>query len=76
MPRKYFKTIITIEVLSEDAPVDVHQLTMQEIEYRYTYGDWSASVDDEVQELTREQVEEELLSQGSSPEFFPPEEEE
>lgn len=66
--RKFYKTIITIEVLSEDEP---WRGGLEALHYAITEGDCSAAFgDDYVVELTAEEVARELIAQGSDPEFF------
>lgn len=65
---KFFKTIITIEILSEKK---YNSTDLSKIEYDITDGDCSGKVSvDSYQELTSKEVAKELLAQGSSPEFF------
>ena len=68
--RRYFKTIVKIEVLSEEAPVP-EDLDLGEISEEITVGPWSGGgIQLEVIELTAKQAVEELMKQGSDPSFF------
>lgn len=68
--RKFYKTILQIEVLSEDEPID-DELSLKEIDYAITEGDCSGIVKIvETVELTPEQAAKALEAQGSDPEFF------
>lgn len=66
--KKYFKTTITIEILSERK---YYSTDLSKIEYDISYGDCSGKVEvSSYQELTSTEAAKELLAQGSDPEFF------
>lgn len=67
MGRKYYRTIITIEVLTADAP---HSGDVGALAYDITEGDASGRVTTEVEEVTAEKMAELLKAQGSDPEFL------
>jgi len=72
--RTYYKTIIQVEVLSND-PYDVGNL--EDLHYDITEGDYSGDFKIISQEkLTKEEMAKALEAQGSDPEFMMPEEEE
>lgn len=65
---KFFKTIITIEILSERK---YNSTDLTRINYDITDGDCSGKVEiSSYQELTPKEAAKELLAQGSDPEFF------
>lgn len=67
--RKFYRTILHVIVLSEDAPVD--RLDLAQINEAITDGDCSGSVRVvEVQQLTSVETANQLMEQGSDPEFF------
>lgn len=76
MKNKYYKTIITFNVLSQDPIPD--DMTLAAIDQECRVGEYSGDMgfESRVTELTAEQAAEELLKQGSSPSFFGLEEEE
>lgn len=66
---KYFKTIIPIEVLSIDEPYSF--TTYENLAYDVIEGHFSGMVlDREVAELSKEQMAEALIAQGSDVEFL------
>jgi hypothetical protein len=66
--KKFFKTIITIEVLSE---YKYNNTNLLEINYDIDSGDCSGKVEvTKYEELTPEQMAKAALAQGSDPEFF------
>lgn len=68
--RKFFKTLITVEVLSEDAPVG-DDISLDDLHNMITDGDWSGRMEiAKVEELTPQQAATALTEQGSDPEFF------
>lgn len=68
-PRKYFKTTVTVEILSADESVE--DLTMEELAREIKDGDCSGMmVGAVVKELSKEEMAKELLEQGSDPEFL------
>jgi len=67
--RKFYKTVITVTVLSEDNPVT--ETNLSRIHDQITDGDWSGEVDaDGGTELTAKEAAQALLAQGSDPSFF------
>ena len=67
--RKFYKTLITVEVLSED-PIPVG-MTLEQIAHEAIHGDYSMNIigNDEV-ELNGKQAADHLYDQGSDPVFF------
>jgi hypothetical protein len=67
--KKYYRTIIQVEVLSEEPIGDV---SMSEIIHNAQDGDWSGknTTITQDEELSGKQMAEALLDQGSDPEFF------
>lgn len=75
MPRKFYKTVYTIVVLSEDKPI-ADDITLTDLEYLITSGPCSGQVEvTEVVEVDGPTMRELLHEQGSSAEFFMIEEE-
>jgi len=69
MPRKFYKTVYEIEVLSEEKIPE--WMSVEEIAYEITSGGCSAVFNHiKTQELTGKECAEELMNQGSDPEFF------
>lgn len=67
--RKFFKTIVTVEVLSEDVPVEFDNL--QELHYMITSGDDSGVIKSCIhKKITGKQAAQALIKQGSDPGFF------
>ena len=67
---KYFKTKVTIEILSEENAVG-DGLTLDEINYEITQGHCSGKITTEEQtEVTSKEMAKLLQGQGSDPEFF------
>ena len=67
--RKFFKQIVHILILSEDAPL--HHSSLSDIDYAITYGPCSGSVEEvERTEIDRKEAVELLKFQGTDPEFF------
>ena len=66
---KFFKTVITVTVLSEDKPAQSVNLTR--IAHEILEGEWSGYTEnDGGTELTAKEAAEALIAQGSDPEFF------
>lgn len=66
---KYFKTVIQIEILSADKPVDSTNLF--EINNMITFGDCSGNVEIvKTRKLSANQMKEACSKQGSDPSFF------
>jgi hypothetical protein len=69
MTRKFYKTIIVIEVLSEEPVPD--GITLAEIYNEFMFGDWSGKWEIETrEEMDAHEMRYALLDQGSSPDFF------
>ena len=70
--RKFYKTTITITVLSEDEPVsDDTDDFLIDLAWQIKEGDWSGKVEvTSTKELTAKQAAQALKRQGSDPEFF------
>jgi hypothetical protein len=69
MSRKFYKTVITLEVLSEDEPVDNWDL--ENIVYGMDKGNLSGVVNTQDPiELSPAAAALALIEQGSDPEFF------
>lgn len=66
---KFYKTIITVTVITEDTPIS-SELSLSDIEEEFTNGDAAASMDFSSEEISSAQAAEELMKTGSSPEFF------
>jgi hypothetical protein len=68
--KKFFKTMIQIEVLSEFAPVS-DLCPMDRLCWEMTKGAWSGVKDIiSVEQLTPSEMVDALIAQGSDPEFF------
>ena len=67
--RKFYKKIITIEVISQDEPFDYSSI--EEIGWAVVSGEHSGSIIKEVDvELNGKEVVVALIDQNSDPEFF------
>lgn len=68
--KKYYKTVITVTVLSEYEPVST-DMGLEDVAYQIVHGDWSGHVQvaDGV-ELTGKEAADALTEQGSDPSFF------
>lgn len=70
MDRKFFKTTITITVLSEDEPISPDS-SLDDVIYEITEGNCSGDYEvSDVQELSPEETAKALIEQGSDPSFF------
>ena len=72
MTDKFYRTVVTIEVLS-DRPlthVSGYNYSLAEIVTEIKYGDFSGKWDLSDEVVSREQMAELLLDQGSDPEFL------
>lgn len=70
MPRKFFKTVIQVTILSEDVPVG-RDMRLHMIEHEITEGNCSGVKQViEEKELTPREVTLALIEQDSDPEFF------
>jgi len=66
--RKFYKTVITLEVLSEEPLEDVPlEYIVQQCDEGDFSGDWNIT---ESQELTGKEMAQALVGQRSEPEFF------
>ena len=65
--RKYYKTIITVEILS-DYPYSVD--TLADVGYDMTDGVVSGQISEKCEEITRDEMEQALIAQGSDPNFI------
>lgn len=69
-PKKFFRTVIQIEVLSEDAPVSPN-CDLAFIEQQITDGPWSGIVEvSNTEEVSAKKMAVLLQKQGSSAGFF------
>lgn len=70
MAKKFFRTVIEVEVLTDDGPVSPNA----ELEYiarEITEGDWSGVVEiKKTEEVSPKRMARLLEKQGSDPEFF------
>jgi hypothetical protein len=70
MSKKYFKTVYQLTVLSEDTPVNPNK-NLLDVLYECEHGGFSGQLKiDSVTELSESDCAQELIAQGSSPEFF------
>lgn len=70
MTRKFYRTIVSIEILSEDEPYGEGQ-TLADIDYAITEGHCSGKITTEsTLEVTPQQMVALLLAQGSDPSFL------
>lgn len=68
--RTFHRTVVTIEILSEDPIGDVVD-SLEMIDHQITDGDWSGKVDvTSAEELDGPTAARLLAAQGSDPEFF------
>jgi hypothetical protein len=68
MATTYHRTVLTIEVLSEDEP---YEGGLEKLSYEITEGSCSGAILDETyEEVTPERMAELLVAQGSDPAFF------
>lgn len=66
---KYYKTIVTVEVLSEE-PIP-NWTDLENLNYQITYGDWSGEVNiGTSEEVDAKTIAKLLINQGSDPGFF------
>ena len=70
MEKKIYKSVLKIEILSEEPIEDGYSLN--DISYQITDGDWSGDTDRENRniELQGKEAAEACINQGTSPEFF------
>jgi hypothetical protein len=68
--KKYYKSVITITVLTEDYPVSA-STPIEVVGREITNGDWSGEVElVSTTELAESEMAKALIDQGSDPEFF------
>ena len=68
---KFYKTTITLEVLSEDKPAEPEGFQdLARIVRECLTGDYSGKITSDVKQLSLPQCAEELIEQGSDPGFF------
>ncbi len=66
--KKFFKSQVVIEILSEE---DIGDPSLEKILYQITEGDWSGVYSvKKVEPLNAEQMRVALIGQGSDPDFF------
>jgi len=68
LTKKFYKTIFTIEVLSEDRPCDVN--TLADLHYAITEGDCCSKWSERGEQITAKECADALYDQGSEPGFF------
>ncbi|NCX76977.1 MAG: hypothetical protein EBX09_08105 [Actinobacteria bacterium] len=66
--QKYYRTIMTIEILSDFPYGD--QKDLKTVAYDMTHGDVSGKISSECEEISRYEMEQALLAQGSDPAFI------
>lgn len=66
--QKYYRTIITVEILS-DFPYD-YGFDLRNVSYDMTYGAVSGQISQKCDEITRDKMKKALVSQGSDPSFI------
>lgn len=64
--RKFYKTTVTIEIIGEEP----WEGSLETLNYDVTEGHFSAMMDDDVEELTAQEVVFELKRHGTDREFF------
>lgn len=67
--RKFFKTTITVVVLSEDEPLQ-DGLPLDQVAYLIEEGDCSGETHFESVEISAKEAAQALIGQGSDPELF------
>lgn len=65
--QKYYRTIITVEILS-DYPYSVD--TLADVGYDMTEGDVSGQISERCEEITKDEMKKALIAQGSDPNFI------
>ncbi len=66
--RKFYRTVFTVEVLSEEEP---SPLDLETLNYQITDGDWSGVVEKgQSLKIDGKQMAKLLIKQGSDPSFF------
>ncbi len=67
--RKFFRTIVQVEVLSEDHPIKFDDL--EDLNHGISQGDWSGKVEVVKSEpISAQRAAKLLMEQGSDPGFF------
>jgi hypothetical protein len=66
--QKYYKTIITVEILS-DFPYS-YGFDLRNVWHDMTYGPVSGKIGEDCKEISREEMESLLIAQGSDPSFI------
>lgn len=67
--RKFYRTLLTLEILSEYDPVT--DMSLADINYAITEGDYSGVMSvQSFEQLTSKQMADCTIAQGSDPEFF------
>ena len=66
--QKYYRTIISIEILS-DYPYS-YGFDLRNVWHDMTYGDVSGSISEKTTEITKDEMRESLIAQGSDPAFL------
>lgn len=69
MPRKFFKQVFTVTVLSEEEPLS-ENVSLTHLDEYITDGDGSGQIDCVTEEIDAPTVARLLIEQGSEPEFF------
>jgi len=70
MARKFYRTVVSIEILSEDEPYGDGR-TLEDIGYAITEGHCSGKITTASEaEVTAPEMAKLLVAQGSDPEFF------
>jgi hypothetical protein len=68
MERKFYKTVVSYEILSEEP---IGEVSLEDIAYECENGHWSGVFGDTViTELTGKEMAEAARKQGTDPEFF------
>jgi hypothetical protein len=70
--RKFWRTIVVLEILSEgDEAPDIENMSLEDIGYEIIDGGWSGALSvSDVKQLNGKEAAEGLLAQHSDPEFF------
>jgi hypothetical protein len=69
--RKFYRTVVQVEVLSEEPLGNDESIDLSVLAYQITDGDFSGSISiPTIEEVNGKRIADLLLSQGSDPEFF------
>lgn len=68
-PRRFFRTTVTITILSEDAPLP-EGASLADIGYEIESGGMSGSTQHEFEEISAVEAARALIAQGTDAEFF------